>query len=41
MGVVTYALLAYLATAAISLAVVAIIVTINRLFSAPGGESAS
>ena len=41
MGVVTYALLAYLATAAISLAVVAIIVTINRLFSAPEEENAS
>lgn len=40
MGVVTYALLAYLATAAISLAVVAIIVTINRLFSAPGEDQA-
>ena len=33
MGVVTYAALAYLATAAISLAVVAVIVGINKLFA--------
>lgn len=33
MGVITYAVLAYLATAVISLAVVAIIIGINKLFA--------
>ena len=33
MGVITYAALAFLATAVISMAVVAIIIGINKLFS--------
>lgn len=41
MGVFTYALLAYLATAVVSLAVVAIIVFINKLSSSSEEEDAS
>ena len=39
MSVITYVLLAYGMTAVISFGVVAVIVAVNKLFSAPEGET--